>query len=210
MSVAADKTAMRARALAARGQGGDQAALTANLNAVLAAHAGAMLAGYWPMRGEPDPRPAMAAHGGPVCLPVVTGKAVPLLFRLWRGEPLVPGTFGTSHPADSAPEVSPQVLIVPLVGFDSALNRLGYGGGYYDRSLELLRAAGPATAIGLAWAVQELPELPVERTDQMLDAIVTDRDIRVTPDFAASQDTRRPAAGDKPADSLQHSAKPSF
>ena len=183
--IAAEKARLRAAAQEARAAGGDQAALTRHLGRALAGSRGKVLAGYWPMRGEPDPLPAMRAHDGPLCLPVVPGRGVPLVFRLWRGEALVPGPFGTSHPPDSAPEVTPQALIVPLLAFDSVLNRLGYGGGYYDRTLEKLRASGPVAAIGIAWAVQELPALPVEPTDQLLDAIVTDRDIRVTPGFPA-------------------------
>lgn len=176
-----DKADLRARALAARAQGGDQDGLTRNLAAALAGHRGKILAGYWPMRGEPDPRPAMAAHDGPVCLPVVPGKAVPLLFRGWNGEPLVPGPFGTSHPPDSRPVLRPDLLIVPLVGFDRKGNRIGYGGGYYDRTLQLLRSAGSVTAIGLAFAVQELPDIPADPYDQPLDLIVTDRG-RLVPD----------------------------
>ena len=91
-----EKAALRARALAARAQGGDQDALDRHLIAALAPHGGKVLAGYWPMRDEADPRPAMKAHDGPVCLPVVPGKAVPLVFRQWNGEALVPGSFGTS------------------------------------------------------------------------------------------------------------------
>lgn len=170
-----DKSALRARALAARAQGGDGDALTRHLIDALAPHRGAVLSGYWPMRDEPDPRPAMAAHDGPVCLPVVPGKAVPLVFRQWDGEPLVPGPFGTSHPGDSQPVLRPAVLIVPLAGFDRRGNRIGYGGGYYDRTLQLLRKSGGATAIGLAFAVQELPDIPAEPFDQPLDLIVTDR-----------------------------------
>lgn len=168
------KAALRAMALAARGQGGDQDALTRHLIAALAPHRGKVLSGYWPMRGEADPRPAMAVHDGPVCLPVVPGRAVPLLFRRWDGEPLVPGPFGTSHPPDSQPLLRPQVLIVPLAGFDRRGNRIGYGGGYYDRTLQLLRETAPVTAIGLAFAVQELPAIPAEPFDQPLDLIVTD------------------------------------
>lgn len=170
----ADKAALRARALAARAAGGDGNALTRHLAAALAPHRGKVLAGYWPMRGEPDPRPAMAAHDGPVCLPVVPGKAVPLVFRRWRGEALVPGPFGTSHPGDSQPVMVPRVLIVPLAGFDGQGNRIGYGGGYYDRTLQLLRETGPVHAIGLAFAVQQLPQIPAEPFDQPLDLIVTD------------------------------------
>ncbi|TJZ93056.1 5-formyltetrahydrofolate cyclo-ligase [Paracoccus gahaiensis] len=170
-----DKSALRARALAARAAGGDQGGLDRHLAAALTAYPGAVLAGYWPMRGEADPRPALAAHDGPVVLPVVTGPARPLVFRLWQEDALQPGPFGTAHPPESAPVLTPSVLIVPLAGFDRAGNRLGYGGGFYDRTLELLRKSGPVKAIGLAFAVQELPAIPAEPFDQPLDLIVTDR-----------------------------------
>lgn len=169
-----DKPALRAQALAARAAGGDDAALTRHLIAALAPFAGAVLAGYWPMRGEADPRPAMAAHDGPLVLPVVVGRARPLIFRRWLGGDLVPGSYGTSHPPDSAAQMSPDVLVVPLAGFDGRGNRLGYGGGFYDRTLELLRQSGPVTAIGLAYGVQRLPLIPAEPFDQPLDLIVTD------------------------------------
>lgn len=169
-----DKAALRAQALAARARGGDQSALDRRLAAALAPHAGRVLAGYWPMKGEPDPRPAMAAHDGPVCLPVVPGRAVPLIFRRWAGEPLARGPLGTSQPPDSLAEITPEVLIVPLVAFDGRLNRLGYGGGYYDRTLESLRRVGPVVAIGLAWDAQQLETIPAEPFDQPLDLIVTD------------------------------------
>lgn len=170
------KNELRKQALAARMQGGDDAALTRNLSQVLAGRDGQVLSGYWPMRGEADPRPAMQMHNGPVCLPVVTGPARPLVFRLYDGT-LEPGSFGTSHPPDTMPVLVPQVLIVPLAGFDRAGNRLGYGGGFYDRTLEALRAKGPVTAIGFAYAVQQIRSIPVEPTDQPLDFIVTDHEI---------------------------------
>lgn len=170
-----EKAALRAHALAARAQGGDQVALDRHLIATLAPHRGKILSGYWPMRDEADPRPAMEAHDGPLCLPVVPGRAVPLVFRRWQGEALVPGPFGTSHPPDSQPGLRPDVLIVPLAGFDRRGNRIGYGGGYYDRTLQLLRETGNVTAIGLAFAVQELPDIPAGPFDQPLDLIVTDR-----------------------------------
>ncbi|MFN3274632.1 MAG: 5-formyltetrahydrofolate cyclo-ligase [Paracoccus sp. (in: a-proteobacteria)] len=171
------KAALRAQALAARAAGGDQAALDRHLTAALAPFAAAVLAGYWPMRGEADPRAAMYAHRGPLCLPVVTGKAQPLVFRRWQGEPLEPGQWGTSHPPDSAAKLTPSVLIVPLAGFDPRGNRLGYGGGFYDRTLQMLRLARGVRAIGLAFACQELPMIPAEPHDQPLDMIVTDRGI---------------------------------
>ncbi len=100
------KSDLRKAELKARGQGGDAAALTRNLIAVLAPHAGKVLAGYWPMRDEADPRPAMAAHDGPVCLPVVLGPARPLVFRRHDGR-LEPGGFGTSPPPAAACAAAP-------------------------------------------------------------------------------------------------------
>ncbi|MDN5568329.1 MAG: 5-formyltetrahydrofolate cyclo-ligase [Paracoccus sp. (in: a-proteobacteria)] len=173
------KASLRAQALLARGQGGDQAALDQRLIATLAPHAGAVLAGYWPMRGEADPRAAMAAHDGPLCLPVVPGPHRPLVFRLWQGEALQTGAFGTSQPAPDAPELTPRLLIVPLAGFDRSGNRIGYGGGFYDRTLQILRESGPVMAIGLAFACQELPAIPAEDFDQPLDLIVTERETLV-------------------------------
>ncbi|WP_287882570.1 5-formyltetrahydrofolate cyclo-ligase [Paracoccus sp. (in: a-proteobacteria)] len=170
------KGGLRQAALSARAQGGDDAALTRHLIAALAPHHGKVLAGYWPMRDEADPRPAMAAHDGPVCLPVVTGPARPLEFRLHDGR-LEPGRFGTSHPLADSPVLRPEVLIVPLAGFDLAGHRLGYGGGFYDRTLGALRSMGPVTAIGLAYAVQEIRTIPAEETDQPLDLIVTDKGV---------------------------------
>ena len=173
------KERLRHQALAARSRGGDAASLMRNLQDVLAARPGAVLSGYWPIRDEADPRPAMAAHAGPLCLPVVTARGTPLIFRAWDGDParLERGGFGTRHPEEGAPEVLPEVLIVPLAGFDRRGNRLGYGGGYYDRTLEMLRAIGPVTAIGLAWQVQRVDSLPVGPFDQRLDLLVTDTEI---------------------------------
>ncbi|MDP5307177.1 5-formyltetrahydrofolate cyclo-ligase [Paracoccus spongiarum] len=174
----ADKAALRAGALAARlREPGDQQAITRHLALVVAPHATRVLSTYWPMRGEADPRPGLAGHRGPLCLPVVTGKAVPLVFRAWHGEALVPGPFGTSHPAESAAPLTPEVLVVPLAAFDRAGHRIGYGGGYYDRTLQLLRESGPVTAIGLAFASQEIARIPSEPFDQLLDLIVTDHEI---------------------------------
>ncbi|WP_347266807.1 5-formyltetrahydrofolate cyclo-ligase [Paracoccus sp. (in: a-proteobacteria)] len=173
--MAADlKQELRRKALAARAGGGDDAAMTRHLLAALVAHRGRVLAGYWPIRGEADPRPAMAAHQGPVCLPVVLAPGLPLQFRLWDGR-LEPGRYGTSQPPGDSPLLRPEVLIVPLAGFDRMGHRLGYGGGYYDRTLQHLRAEGAVTAIGFAYAVQEIRAIPAEVTDQMLDLIVTDR-----------------------------------
>ncbi len=167
----ARKTAFAARKSAfAAGQG----EACDHLLAALMRFSGAPLAGYLPIRSEIDPRPAMAAHRGMVGVPVIAGAGQPLTFRAWTPEaPLIPGPFGAFVPETGA-EITPRVLIVPLVAFDRRGYRLGYGGGFYDRTLERLRAAGPVTAIGFAFAAQELDTVPVEPTDQPLDLIVTE------------------------------------
>jgi 5-formyltetrahydrofolate cyclo-ligase len=102
------------------------------------------------------------------------GQGQPLKFREWSpGCAMVEGEFGAWIPAEGA-WIEPEVLIVPLVGFDRRGFRLGYGGGFYDRTLELLRARRPTLAVGFAFAAQELPEVPIEPTDQRLDAILTE------------------------------------
>jgi 5-formyltetrahydrofolate cyclo-ligase len=143
----------------------------------LAGQAGRVLSGYMPMRTEIDPLPAMAAHQGPVGVPVIIGKGQPLRFREWSpGARMVDGTFKALIPEDGA-WVEPEVLIVPLLAFDARGYRLGYGGGFYDRTLESLRARHPVLAVGFAFAAQEVAEVPTEPTDQRLDAIVTERGV---------------------------------
>ncbi|AXC50094.1 5-formyltetrahydrofolate cyclo-ligase [Paracoccus suum] len=172
------KSALRAQALAARAavQNRDvaEAAMNAHLAALLARHPEVVVAGYVPMRGEADPRPALSGHSGPVCLPVVMAPAAPLAFRLWRGgDALEGGALGTTHPPESAPVVTPDIVVVPLAGFDGSGGRLGYGGGFYDRTLAQLRRAAPVLAVGFAFEAQRLPLIPVEDTDEPLDLIVT-------------------------------------
>ncbi|SEL17715.1 5-formyltetrahydrofolate cyclo-ligase [Roseivivax marinus] len=149
------------------------------LREVLAAHRGRPLSGYMPIRTEIDPRPAMAeavAHG-PVATPVIRGAGQPLDFARWTPDtPLRTGPFGAAIP-ETLDLIDPEVLIVPLVAFTRAGDRLGYGGGFYDRTLARLRAARPTLAIGFAFAAQEADTLPTEPTDQRLDLIVTEADI---------------------------------
>lgn len=146
---------------------------------VLAGHRGAVLAGYMPIRTEIDPLPAMtaAAAHGPVCVPVIEGEGRPLLFSRWTPDcAMKDGPFGARIPqVDDF--ITPEVLIVPLVAFDRVGGRLGYGGGFYDRTLEILRAQGTVLAIGFAYGAQEAEGVPLESTDQPLDMIVTESEV---------------------------------
>lgn len=152
------------------------AATAALLDALRDAPPG-VVSGYMPIRSEMSPLPAMTALSATraLCVPVIQGKGQPLLFHRWAPETeMVEGPFGAQVPR-VAEIVQPSVVIVPLVAFDRAGARLGYGGGFYDRTLALLRAAGPVRAIGLAYAAQEAPDpLPREATDQPLDGLVTE------------------------------------
>lgn len=169
---AAARTAAFARRKAAFAAGQGQAAEI--LADVLSAHQGKALAGYMPMRTEIDPLPAMAAHQGLVGVPVIMAAATPLKFREWApGAVMVAGDFGALIPAEGA-WVTPQVVIVPLLAFDARGFRLGYGGGFYDRTLQALRGKGPVLAIGFAFGAQEVDEVPTDAFDQKLDLVVTE------------------------------------
>ncbi len=175
VKAAARQAAFAARKVAFAAGQGQAAELLAD---VLASERGRVLSGYMPMRTEIDPLPAMAAHQGPVGVPVIVAKAQPLRFREWTpGCALVAGEFGALIPAEGG-WLEPQVLIVPLLAFDARGYRLGYGGGFYDRTLEGLRARGPVLAVGFAFAAQEVEAVPIDATDQRLDMIVTEREVR--------------------------------
>ena len=139
---------------------------------------GCAVSAYWPIGSELDPRELMRLlheRGHPVCLPVVTGTGRPLVFRAWApGDTLEPAGFGTQAPTTGQPELTPRVLLVPMLAFDRDGYRLGYGGGFYDRTLGKLRAEGGVTAVGLAFAAQEVPAVPRDASDQRLDWIVTE------------------------------------
>ncbi|WP_333816581.1 5-formyltetrahydrofolate cyclo-ligase [Tabrizicola sp.] len=175
------KAAARAEAFARRAQAfalgqGQAAEILADY---LAPHRGKALSGYMPMRSEIDPLPAMAAHQGPVGVPVILAKASPLRFREWSpGCRLVEGAFRALIPEEGA-WVEPEVMIVPMLAFDARGYRLGYGGGFYDRTLEGLRARGPVLAVGFAFAAQEVEAVPVDEYDQRLDAVVTEKGVTI-------------------------------
>ena len=188
-SAAPDKQTLRKNALAARAMmahaAGELAAkrLAANGLELIASLQGDVISGYVPVRHEISVTPlmeALALLGRTLALPVIDKADAPLIFRRHRpGEALIPGAFGIPVPPEDAPVTNPAILIVPLAAFDAAGNRLGYGGGYYDRTLAALRArpGGPVTAIGAAFSGQQLDAIPARATDQPLDWIITDRGV---------------------------------
>ena len=140
--------------------------------------AGEAVAGYWPMRQEIDPVPLMKrlfAAGQAVALPVIEKPEKTLSFRAWEpGQVLEDAEFGTSQPPPDAAVLRPKVLLVPLLAFDDRGFRLGYGGGYYDRTIAALRQRGELLAVGIAYDAQQVERVPDEDFDQRLDWVVTE------------------------------------
>lgn len=137
------------------------------------------VAGYWPIREEIDPLPAMLAllaRGHRLALPVVARRDQPLAFRhWWPGDPLVAGAYDIPAPGMCAPPVTPTLLLVPGLWFDRAGGRLGYGGGFYDRTLAQLRQGWQVAAVGIAHDAQLGGTLDREAHDAPMDWVVTDR-----------------------------------
>jgi 5-formyltetrahydrofolate cyclo-ligase len=149
------------------------------LSSVLAGYRGVPIAGYLPIKTEIDPLSAMeeAFAYSLVGVPVIQGNSKPLKFSRWEpGCHLKKGPFDVQIPVISNYFV-PEVLIIPMVAFDRNGGRLGYGGGFYDRTLEHLRSRHAILAIGFAYSEQEFENLPLEPTDQKLDIIITEREI---------------------------------
>ena len=137
------------------------------------------VAGYWPIGDEADVRPLLdwlCGQGNAIGLPVVVGKAQALLFRGWSvGDDLVVGPHGTRHPLDDRPVIIPDMVLTPLLAFDRQGGRLGYGGGYYDRTLAELRAGKPdLRVIGIAYTGQEVAEVPRGPHDETVDWVLTE------------------------------------
>jgi 5-formyltetrahydrofolate cyclo-ligase len=135
-----------------------------------------LVSAYWPIRSEVDVRPliaALRARGQAVALPQVTPDGL-VFRRVGEADALGAGGFGLSEPGPEAPAVEPRALLVPLAAFDRRGHRIGYGKGYYDRALARLSAAGPVLAVGIAFAVQEIPHVPDGPHDRRLDRIVTE------------------------------------
>jgi 5-formyltetrahydrofolate cyclo-ligase len=153
--------------------------IAAHLDRLLGAVAGRSVSVYWPFRGEPDLRPWMrdlCARGATCTLPVVVEKGKPLQFRAWHpGARLASGVWNIPFPADGA-EVVPDVVIAPVVAFDDACYRLGYGGGFFDRTLAAL--PGTPRAIGVGYEVAAIPTIHPQPHDIPMDAVVTESGTR--------------------------------
>jgi 5-formyltetrahydrofolate cyclo-ligase len=146
----------------------------------LALAPGAIVSGFMPLKSEINPLPLLqklAQHGARLALPVVAGRGKPLIMREWAwGEPLASGVWGIREPKAEAPEVEPDILLVPLLAFDRAGHRIGYGAGYYDMTIHRLRSRKPVTAIGIAFAAQEVAKVPSTPRDERLDLVLTERE----------------------------------
>jgi len=162
----AQAAAVKPQAEAAMGRLLDQSDLVA---------AGATVAAYLPIGDELDPMSILSDLNPRICLPVMTGKNAPLAFREWQaGNPLVTRKWGIREPDGGAAEARPDVLLVPLLAVDDCGYRLGYGGGFYDRTLALLRADGAnVTAIGVALDCQRVEAVPHDAYDQPVDYVLT-------------------------------------
>jgi 5-formyltetrahydrofolate cyclo-ligase len=145
--------------------------------------ANAITALYWAINDEVDLRPLLerlAREGRPVVLPCTPDHPAPLTFRRWTPETgMKSGSMSTVEPISGAPALQPNVLFLPLLAFDSSGRRLGYGGGFYDRTLGLLRSSGAIKAFGVAFAGQQVPRVPTDALDQPLDGVITERGITI-------------------------------
>lgn len=142
---------------------------------------GTIVAGFMPMKTEINPLPLLrklADEGAGLALPCIVGRGHPLIMRAYKiGDAFKSGQWGIREPLPEAPEVKPDILLVPLVAFDRAGQRVGYGAGYYDRTIAALRAVKPVTTIGLAFSVQEIPQVPATEHDERLDFVLTEKEI---------------------------------
>ncbi len=182
-----DKAALRAQTLAlrtetARGAAAAHAEHLAKAGLALAMRWQPRVASaYYPLNDEPSTLPLLghlAKAGFKTALPVTGKLGTALVFRLWRpGEPTVKGKMAIEEPLAEAGEVIPDLLFVPLAAFDRTGNRIGYGAGFYDRTLRQLRAMKPVRAVGVAYAAQELPRIPNESHDESLDYVLTEHEL---------------------------------
>jgi 5-formyltetrahydrofolate cyclo-ligase len=140
---------------------------------------GVIVSGFMAMKSEINPLPLMrklADAGARLALPAIAGRGKPLIMRSYAfGDELARGQWGIREPASQAPEVAPDILLVPLAAFDHAGHRIGYGAGYYDMTIHALRARKQIVAVGLAFAAQEIAEIPATPRDERLDFVLTER-----------------------------------
>jgi 5-formyltetrahydrofolate cyclo-ligase len=183
MMITARKHAMREEALARRpalrAAAPDAAwRMARNFIAAIPLPPSAVVSAFVAIGEETEPAPLidlLRKEGHPIALPRVVRKGEKLAFHLYEeGATLVPGVFGLSQPGKDWPEATPDVLVVPLLAFDARGNRLGYGAGFYDRTLAALRASRNIVAVGFAFAGQEVPDVPHRDSDEPLDWIVTE------------------------------------
>lgn len=144
---------------------------------------GAVVSGFWPIGDELDVRPLLnVLHdtGHRLALPCTPRVGLPLILREWTpNDKLVKGSFKTREPATSRPEIQPDLVLLPLLAFTASGMRLGYGGGFYDRTLAKLKSEGEVFACGVAYAAQEAAHLPTDTYDSPLDAILTEKEFRM-------------------------------
>jgi len=142
---------------------------------------GVIVSGFSPIRTEINPLPLMrrlSEAGARLALPVIAGKGKPLIMRAYAfGDRLEARTWGIREPADDAPEVDPDILIVPLAAFDRRGHRIGHGAGYYDMTINRLRGLKPIVAVGIAYAIQQVPEVPITPRDAALDLVLTENEV---------------------------------
>ena len=142
---------------------------------------GAIVSGFMPLKSEINPLPlmrALAEAGAKLALPVVAGKGKPLTMRAFTfGDVLASGVWGIREPKPEAPEVFPDILLVPLLAFDRSGHRIGYGAGYYDMTITALRARKSVAAVGIAFAAQEVAQVPSTPRDARLDLVLTEHEI---------------------------------
>jgi 5-formyltetrahydrofolate cyclo-ligase len=147
----------------------------------VAVAAGSIVSGFSPMKSEINPVPLMrklSDAGAQLAMPVIAGRGKPLIMRAWQfGAPLQAGPWGIREPTPDAPEVAPDILIVPLACFDRAGHRIGYGAGYYDMTIHALRAKKKVVAVGIAYAAQEIERVPASERDARLDLVLTEREV---------------------------------
>lgn len=143
---------------------------------------GSVVAGFWPLAGEVDVIPLLGAFQNKrhkLALPCTPPAGQPLIFRHWMtDEALKHGPYDTREPHGHVPEITPTLVLLPLLAFSEDGKRLGYGGGFYDRTISGLREVGEVFACGVAYAGQEASEIPTDEYDQKLDGILTEQYFR--------------------------------